>query len=128
HRGITAFIVERGFSGVSTSSIRGKLGIRAGNVGSIRLENVAVPDENRLGEEGEGFRIAMSALDNGRFGVAAGSMGIIEACLELSLRRAVQRRAFGSEIGRHQLVQQMIARMVASRDTGTLLVRQIGWM
>ena len=62
----------------STSSIRGKLGIRAGNVGSIRLENVAVPDENRLGEEGEGFRTAMSALDNGRFGIQnAGTNGTV---------------------------------------------------
>jgi alkylation response protein AidB-like acyl-CoA dehydrogenase len=128
HRGISAFIVEREFAGVTTKSIRGKLGIRAGNVGSIRLDNVLVPAENRLGEEGEGFTIAMSALDNGRYSVAAGSLGVIGACLEEAGEYARRRRTFGKEIGRHQLVQQMLARMVAGRDVGRLLVRQVGWM
>src|SRR5205807_5737243 len=84
HRGITAFIVARGTAGLTTSSIRGKLGMRAGNVGALRLDNVFVPTENRIGEEGEGFKIAMTALDNGRFGVAAGALGTIRACLERS--------------------------------------------
>lgn len=128
HRGMIAFIVERGFEGFSSRSFRGKLGIRAGNVGALRLENVFVPEENRLGEEGEGFRIAMAALDNGRYSVAAGSVGLIVACLEESLAHAHRRRSFGREIGRHQLVQQMIARMVAARDVGSLLVRQVGEM
>jgi glutaryl-CoA dehydrogenase (non-decarboxylating) len=128
HRGVTAFLVERSAAGLTTRSIRGKLGIRAGNVGRIRLEGVFVPEENRLGEEGEGFRIAMSALDNGRYSVAAGSVGLIRACLEESRDYALARRTFGQEIGRHQLVQQMIARMVAARDVGELLVRTVGWM
>lgn len=128
HRGISAFIVSRGVPGLTTSSIRGKLGIRAGNVGSIRLENVFVPASDRLGEEGEGFRIAMAALDNGRYGVAAGCLGSMQACIEESVGYARERKTFGKEIGRHQLVQQMIARMVAGRDTGRLLVRQLGSM
>jgi glutaryl-CoA dehydrogenase (non-decarboxylating) len=125
HRAITAFLLRRGAEGLRTESITGKHGIRAGNVGRIHLDGVFVPEEDRLGEEGEGFAVAMSALDNGRFGVAAGSLGIIQACLELSTERCRQRQSFGTEIGRHQLVQQMLARMVAARDVGTLLERQI---
>lgn len=128
HRGISAFIVERGFAGVSTESIRGKLGIRAGNVGTVRLDSVFVPAENRVGEEGEGFTVAMSALDNGRYSVAAGSVGVIVACLKEAGDYASRRRTFGKEIGRHQLVQQMLARMAAGRDVGRLLVRQVGEM
>src|SRR3569833_1729199 len=124
HREITAFLLARGTQGLMSESIRGKHGIRAGNVGKIHLDNVFVPVEDRLGEEGEGFAIAMSALDNGRFGVAAGSVGIIRACLDASLERCHSRESFGMEIGRHQLVQQMIARMVAARDVGRLLVDQ----
>lgn len=126
HRGITAFLVRRGAQGLRTRSITGKLGIRAGNVGHIDLEGVFVPEEDRLGEEGEGFQVAMSALDNGRFGVAAGSVGVIEACLEACVARCRERKSFGVEIGRHQLVQQMLARMVAAREVGRLLVEQVG--
>jgi len=125
HRGITAFLLARGAAGLTTEPITGKHGIRAGNVGRITLDGVFVPEEDRLGEEGEGFHIAMSALDNGRFGVAAGSVGIIQACLDACLPRCADRRAFGQEIGRYQLVQQMLARMVAARDVGRLLVDQV---
>lgn len=125
HRGVTAFLLKRGMEGLRTESITGKHGIRAGNVGRIFLEGVFVPEEDRLGEEGEGFQIAMSALDNGRFGVAAGSIGIITACLDASLARCHARHSFGVEIGRHQLVQQMLAKMIAARDVGRLLVDQV---
>jgi glutaryl-CoA dehydrogenase (non-decarboxylating) len=128
HRGITAFLIKRGTAGLRTESITGKLGVRAGNVGRIFLENVFVPDEDRLGNEGEGFAIAMSALDNGRFGVAAGSVGVIRACIEASTERCHSRKTFGEEIGRHQLVQQMLAKMIAARDVGALLVRQVAQM
>ncbi len=125
HRGITAFLVARGAEGLTTESIRGKHGLRAGNVGRIRLDGVFVPEADRLAEEGEGFHVAMSALDNGRFGVAAGSLGIIRACLDACTERCHSRRSFGQEIGRHQLVQQMLARMVQGRDVGRLLVDQV---
>ncbi len=128
HRGVTAFLLKRGAEGLTTESIRGKHGVRAGNVGRIFLDGVFVPDEDRLGEDGEGFHIAMSALDNGRFGVAAGSLGIIGACLDACVKRCHQRQSFGAEIGRHQLVQQMLARMIAGRDTGRLLVDQLAEM
>lgn len=128
HRGISAFIVERGFDGVTTSSIHHKLGGRIGNVGSISLQEVHVPAENRVGAEGDGFRIAMSALDNGRYTVASGAVGLIEACLEASVAYAKKRETFGQPIGKHQLVQQKIANMVAGRDIGRLLYYQVGWM
>lgn len=127
-RGISAFVVERGFDGVSTSSIHHKLGGRIGNTGSIALQDVPVPAENRIGAEGEGLRIALSALDNGRYTVAAGAVGLMEACLEASVAYAKERSSFGQPIGRHQLVQQKIARMVAGRDIGRLLYYQVGWL
>src|SRR5699024_12803502 len=85
---ISAFIVERAFEGFSSKAIKGKLGIRAGNTGEIFFDNIKVPKENLLGEEGEGFKIAMSSLDNGRFTVAAGAVGQIDACLEAKIGRA----------------------------------------
>ncbi|MBT2737516.1 acyl-CoA dehydrogenase family protein [Bacillus sp. ISL-7] len=128
HKGITAFIVERSFEGVETKAIKGKLGIRAGNTGEVFLTDVKVPVVNRLGEEGEGFKIAMSALDNGRFTVAAGAVGLIEASLEASLKYCHERKAFGKEIGKHQLVQQMIAKMSANLEISRLLVFKAGWL
>jgi glutaryl-CoA dehydrogenase (non-decarboxylating) len=125
-RGITAFLVERGLKGFSSGTLHGKLGIRAGNTGLLNFEDMFVPDENRLGEEGEGFLIAMSAIDQGRFTVAAGAVGLAQACLDASVRYAHERRTFGDEIGRHQLVKQMIAKMVAGIDTGRLLVWRAG--
>ena len=128
HRGISCFIVERDFAGVTTRAIKGKLGIRAGNTGEVFLEDVRVPVENRVGEEGEGFKIAMSALDNGRFTVAAGACGLIRACLEASVKYCHERKTFGKEIGRHQLVQQMIAKMSRNLDISRLLVYRAGWL
>jgi glutaryl-CoA dehydrogenase (non-decarboxylating) len=126
HRGISCFIVDRNYPGVSTKAVKGKLGIRAGNTGEVVLENVKVPKENLLGEEGEGFKIAMSALDNGRFTVAAGACGQINACLEASLAYCHERETFGKKIGEHQLVQQMIAKMVVALENSRLLVYKAG--
>ncbi len=128
HRGITAFLLERGMAGLSTGSITGKLGIRAGNTGTITLDRVRVPAEHRIGEEGEGFTIAMSAIDQGRYTVAAGSVGLAQACLDASLKYAHERRTFGEEIGRHQLVKQMLARMGQGIEAGRLLCRQAAWL
>ena len=128
HRGMTAFIVERGFPGVRTGTIHGKLGVRAGNTGWIALQDAEVPVENRLGEEGEGFTIAMTALDNGRYTVAAGATGLIRACLEASVKYANERTTFGQRIGEHQLVQEMIAKMAQSYEAARLLYLQAGWL
>lgn len=128
HTGMSAFIVERGFPGLETGTIHGKLGVRAGNTGWIRLDDVPVPAENLLGYEGEGFKIAMSALDNGRYTVAAGAAGLIQACLDASVKYANERQTFGVPIGRHQLIQQMIARMAQRAEIARLLYYKVGWM
>lgn len=126
HKGISAFIVERTMEGFSSKGIKGKLGIRAGNTGEIFFDNIKVPKENLLGEEGEGFKIAMSALDNGRFTVAAGACGLIQACIEASVNYCHERETFGKPIGMHQLVQQMIAKMEAGYQMSRLLVYRAG--
>ncbi|WP_042142055.1 acyl-CoA dehydrogenase family protein [Paucisalibacillus sp. EB02] len=126
HHGISAFIVERTWDGFSSKAIKGKHGIRSGNTGEIFFDNVRVPAENLLGEEGEGFKIAMSALDNGRFTVAAGAVGQIMACIESSVKYCHERETFGKSIGRHQLVQQMIAKMEAGLQMSRLLVYRAG--
>lgn len=126
HHGISAFIVERTFEGFSSKAIKGKYGIRAGNTGELFFEDVRVPAENLLGQEGEGFKIAMSALDNGRFTVAAGAVGLIQACLEASVKYCKERETFGKPIGEHQLVGQMLARMEAGYQMSRLLVYRVG--
>ena len=126
HHGISAFIVERTMPGFSSKAIKGKLGIRAGNTGELFFDQLRVPKENLLGKEGEGFKIAMSALDNGRFTVAAGAVGLIMASLEESVNYCHERKTFEKEIGRHQLVQQMIANMEAGLQMSRLLVYRVG--
>jgi len=128
HRGVTAFIVERGFPGFSSESLHGKLGVRAGNTGVLFFSDCEVPVANRVGEEGEGFTIAMSAIDQGRYTVAAGSVGLSVACLDASVKYAHERKTFGEEIGRHQLVKEMLAKMEAGTQAGRLLVWRAGWL
>jgi glutaryl-CoA dehydrogenase (non-decarboxylating) len=128
HRGVSAFIVERGAPGLSTGTIRGKLGVRAGNTGSVAFQDCRVPAENRLGEEGEGFRIAMSCLDNGRLTVAGGATGLVRACLDASVAYARERLAFGRPIAEYQLVQRYIAHMQRDHDCAWLLTLRAAWM
>lgn len=128
HHGITAFIVERTMPGFSSKAIQNKYGIKSGNTGELFFEDVRVPRSNRLGEEGDGFKIAMSALDNGRFTVAAGAVGLIQACVEASVTYCEERSTFGKSIGQHQLVQQMIANMEAGYQMSRLLVYKAGEM
>ena len=122
HKGLTAFVLERGMEGFTTGTIKGKLGVRAGNTGELAFDNVRVPLANRIGAEGEGFKIAMSAIDQGRFTVAAGATGLTRAALDASVKYANTRHTFGQPIGKHQLVQQMIAKMVAAYEASSLLV------
>ncbi len=128
HDQLSAFIVEADWPGVSRGDIHGKLGVRAGSTGWVNCQDVRVPAANRLGEEGEGFKIAMSCLDNGRYTVGAGAVGLIRASLEASIKYAGERKAFGKEIGKHQLVQQKIARMVRDYEMGRLQLLHVGWM
>jgi glutaryl-CoA dehydrogenase (non-decarboxylating) len=128
HSGLSAFIVERGFAGFGSYTLKEKWGILAGNTGGFSLQDVEVPVENRLGEEGEGFKIAMFALENGRYTVAAGATGLIRACLDASVAYAQGRKTFGVPIGQHQLVKEMIAQMASDYDASRLLWLRAGWM
>jgi len=104
------------------------MGVHASNTGWISMHDVRVPPSHRLGLEGEGFKIAMSALDNARYGVAAGAVGIMKACRDESIKYAKQRETFGRPIAEYQLVQQMLATMQQSIDAGQLLVWKAGWL
>lgn len=128
HAGISVFILETDREGVTTGDLHGKLGVRAGSTGWINCQDVRVPMENRLGEEGEGFKIAMSCLDNGRFTVASGATGLIRASLDASVAYAKERQAFGKPIASFQLVQQKIARMAKAYEASRLLYLQSGWL
>ncbi len=128
HKGISAFVVEKGMEGFSAADIENKLGIWAGSTGELFFDELAVPAENLVGEEGQGFEIAMYSLDQGRFTVAAGALGVIRACLERSVEYARERETFGQAIGRNQFVQDMIAEMVLDYETSKLLVMQAAWL
>jgi glutaryl-CoA dehydrogenase (non-decarboxylating) len=128
HEGITAFMIDTSMQGVTRGDLHGKLGVRAGSTGWVNCSDVRVPQENRIGEEGEGFKIAMSALDNGRYTVGSGAAGLIRASLGASVKYAKERKTFGKEIGRHQLIQQKIAYMVQRYEIARLLYLRAGWM
>ena len=128
HDQLSAFVVETDRPGVTRGDIHGKLGVRAGSTGWVNCNDVRVPASNRLGEDGEGFKIAMSCLDNGRYTVGSGAVGLIRAALEASVKYANTRKTFGREIGRHQLIQQKIARMARDYELGRLAYLKAGWM
>ena len=126
--GLSAFIVERAFKGFSSGSMTHKWGILAGNTGFFKMDDVHVPAENLLGQEGEGFKIAMFALDQGRYTVAAGATGLIRACRDASSKYSLERKTFGVEIGQHQLVKEMIAQMESDYQAARLLWLRSGWL
>ncbi len=128
HSGLSAFIVERGYDGLTTGTIKGKLGVRAGNTGFLSFQDVKVPKENLVYKEGQGFKLAMFCLDQGRFTVAAGSCGLIRACRDASVKYANERKTFGVTIGEHQLVKQMIANMEAGYEYSRNLCFKAGWL
>lgn len=126
--GLTAFIVELDRPGVTRGDIHGKLGVRAGSTGWISFLDVRVPLENRIGEEGEGFKVTMTAFDHGRYTVAAGATGLIRASLEASVEYARERKSFGKPIAHHQLIQEKIAGMARDYEIARLLYLKAGWM
>ncbi len=128
NRGITAFLLDRSMPGIETRDIEHKLGVWAGSTGEIFMSDVEVPVGNRLGKEGEGFKIAMYALDMGRFTVAAGALGTIRAALDASVGYANERAVFGQPIGRYQFIQEKIAEMVRGLETSRLLVYKAAWL
>jgi glutaryl-CoA dehydrogenase (non-decarboxylating) len=126
--GMSAFIVERAFTGFSSGTLKEKWGILAGNTGFFKMEEVEVPAENLVGREGEGFKIAMFALDQGRYTVAAGATGLIRACRDASVTYALERKTFGEPIGSYQLVKEMIAQMESDYQAARLLWLRSGWL
>jgi alkylation response protein AidB-like acyl-CoA dehydrogenase len=126
HEGIGAFLVEQGTPGFTTRPITDKLGLRASDTGELIFEDCTVAETALLGSLGQGFKVAMSALDNGRYSVAAGCVGIMQGCLDLCTEYAKTRRQFSKPIGSFQLVQDMIARMKVDLDAARLLVFRAG--
>jgi glutaryl-CoA dehydrogenase (non-decarboxylating) len=126
--GISAFIIERAFKGFSSGTLKEKWGILAGNTGFFTMEDVEVPQENVLGRIGEGFKIAMFALDQGRYTVAAGATGLIRACRDASVKYAKERHTFGVPIAEHQLVKEMIAQMESDYQAARLLWLRAGFL
>ncbi len=126
HKGITAFLLDREKSPYGSAGLHHKLGLRSSDSSELVLEDVRVPDSMRLGEIGEGFKIAMSALDSGRYSVAAGAVGQAQAAIDASVAYSLQRKTFGKPIASHQLVQEMIADMVVETEAARLLVWRAG--
>ena len=120
--------MERGYKGFSSGTLKEKWGIRAGNTGFFKMDAVEVPETNLVGWPGEGFTIAMSALDQGRYTVAAGATGLIRACRDASVKYALERKTFGVPIGEHQLVKEMIAQMESDYQASRLLWMRAGWL
>jgi butyryl-CoA dehydrogenase len=126
HRGLACFLVETDTPGFSTQEIHGKMGLHGSDTASIALDEVEVPDDALMGEVGDGFKIAMSALDSGRYSVAAGCVGVCQGSLDHSVAYAKERRQFGRPIGSFQLVQAMIADMRVQTDAARLLTWRAG--
>jgi alkylation response protein AidB-like acyl-CoA dehydrogenase len=124
HRGISAFIIETDKPGFAQGKTEPKLGIRASATSEITFDNYDCPVENRLGKEGEGFKIAMTVLDAGRIGIAAQALGIAEAALDASVGYAQEREAFGQKIGQFQMIQQKLADMKCRVEASRLLIYQ----
>lgn len=127
-RGLSTFLVDLESPGITRGDIHGKLGVRAGSTGWINFQDVRVPAKNLLGEEGEGFKVTMSAFDSGRYTVAAGATGLIRAALEASKSYAEERNAFGGKISDFQLIQAKIARMALDYQAARLLYLNAGWL
>lgn len=128
HSGLSCFIVERSMPGFSSGTLHGKMGIRAGNTGYFSLQDVRVPKENMLGNEGEGFKIAMFSLENGRYTVAAGATGVIRASRDAAVAYANTREVQGQTIANFQLVKQKIANMEADYQMTHLLWAKCGYL
>jgi butyryl-CoA dehydrogenase len=128
YKGLACFMVDTDQPGFKAQTIEHKMGLHASDTASIALEDVEVSDEDMLGEIGDGFKVAMSSLDSGRYSVAAGCVGICQGCVEESVSYAKEREQFGRPIASFQLVQAMIADMVLKTDASRMLVWRAGWL
>jgi butyryl-CoA dehydrogenase len=128
HRGIACFLVDTDQSGYQPQAIHHKLGLRGSDTASISLDDVEVPEDAMLGQVGDGFKVAMSALDSGRYSVAAGCVGICQGCLDASVSYAKERQQFGRPIASFQLVQEMLADIALETEAGRMLVWRAGYL
>jgi len=127
HRGINAFILERGMEGFEVGAKEDKLGIRGSDTHTLLFTDVKVPKENRIGEDGFGFKFAMKTLSGGRIGIAAQALGIASGAMELAVAYSKERKAFGKEIYRHQAIAFKIADMATAVETARLMVHKAAW-
>lgn len=128
HRGINALIVEKGMDGFVIGAKEDKMGIRASDTHTLLFNDVKVPKENRIGEDGFGFKFAMKTLAGGRIGIAAQALGIAAGAYELALAYSKERKAFGKEISKHQAIQFKLADMATNIEAARLLVYRAAWM
>jgi alkylation response protein AidB-like acyl-CoA dehydrogenase len=128
HKGINCLILEKGMPGFVVGKKEDKLGIRGSDTHSLMFTDVKVPKENRIGEDGFGFKFAMSTLNGGRIGIAAQALGIAQGAYELALKYSKERKAFGTEICNHQAIQFKLADMVAAIEGARLLVYKAAWL
>jgi alkylation response protein AidB-like acyl-CoA dehydrogenase len=128
HRGLACFLVDTDQEGFQPQPIHHKMGLRGSDTAAISLDDAHASDEDLLGEVGDGFKVAMSALDSGRFSVAAGCVGICQGCVDASVRYSKEREQFGRPIASFQLVQAMLAEMVVQTDAARMLVWRAGWL
>jgi alkylation response protein AidB-like acyl-CoA dehydrogenase len=128
HRGLACFLVETDQPGYRPQEVHHKLGLRGSDTAAISLDDVEAPDDAMLGEIGDGFKVAMSSLDSGRYSVAAGCVGICQGCLDASIRYSKERQQFGRPIAAFQLVQEMIADMALETDAARMLVWRAGYL
>jgi alkylation response protein AidB-like acyl-CoA dehydrogenase len=128
HRGLAAFLVPTDNPGYSSTSVHGKLGLRASDTAELSFDGIEVGDEALLGDVGDGFKVAMSALDSGRYSVAAGCVGICQGCVDASVAYSKEREQFGRPIAAFQLVQEMIADMTVDTHAARALVWRAGWL
>jgi alkylation response protein AidB-like acyl-CoA dehydrogenase len=128
HRGVACFLVDTDQPGFQPQEIHHKMGLRGSDTAAIGLDDVHATDEQMLGEVGEGFKIAMTSLDSGRFSVAAGCVGICQGCVDASVKYATEREQFGRPIASFQLVQQMLANMKVDTDAARMLVWRAGYL
>jgi len=128
HKGLACFLVDTDQPGFKPQPIEHKMGLHASDTASIALEDVEAPEDAVLGSVGDGFKVAMSALDSGRYSVAAGCVGICQGCVEESVSYAKEREQFGRPIASFQLVQGMIADMVLKTEASRMLVWRAGWL
>jgi alkylation response protein AidB-like acyl-CoA dehydrogenase len=128
HRGVACFLVDTNQPGFQPQEIHHKMGLRGSDTAAISLDDVEAPDEAMLGEVGDGFKIAMTALDSGRFSVASGCVGICQGCLDASVRYSKEREQFGRPIASFQLVQEMIADIALETEASRMLVWRAGYL